>query len=85
MSSRVRSLRQPEVPVPDRIDAGIDRARHRIAASGSRWTGRQRVELVALAAGAPGNFEMMNRVVDAVGLPLSVALRSMAGDLGLTG
>lgn len=43
------ALEHSEAPVPDRIGAGIDRARLHIAASGSRWTGRQRVELASTA------------------------------------
>lgn len=41
-------------------------------------------EAVAFAAAAAGNFEMMNRVVDAVGVPISASMRSMATELGLT-
>lgn len=38
---------------------------------------------VAYAAGAAGNFEMMNRVVDAVGIPVSPSMQAMAAELGL--
>lgn len=42
-------------------------------------------EAVAHAAGAAANFEMMNRIVDAVGIPVSPSMQAMAVDLGLSG
>jgi hypothetical protein len=43
------SGRDGSVPVPGRIAAGIERARNHIAASGTCWTGIQRVELAETA------------------------------------
>ena len=40
-------------------------------------------DAVAPAAAVAGNFEMMNRVVDGVGVAVSSSLRSIAPELGL--
>ena len=37
------------------------------------------------AAAVAGNFQMMNRLVDATGVPVGRSLRAIAADLGLTG
>ncbi len=38
---------------------------------------------VARAAAVAGNFQMMNRLVDATGVPIGASLRTIADDLGL--
>ena len=38
---------------------------------------------VIRAAAVAGNFQMMNRLVDATGVPIGASLRSIAADLGL--
>ncbi len=38
---------------------------------------------VVRAAAVAGNFQMMNRLVDATGVPIGASLRSIAADLGL--
>jgi hypothetical protein len=40
---------------------------------------------VVRAAAVTGNFQMMNRLVDATGVPIGASLRSIAPDLGLDG
>ena len=40
-------------------------------------------EAVAPAAAAAGNFEMMNRIVDAVDIPVPASMRATGPDLGL--
>jgi hypothetical protein len=40
-------------------------------------------DAVALAAAAAGNFEMMNRIVDGVGVVVPSSLRAMAPAIGL--
>jgi alkylhydroperoxidase family enzyme len=38
---------------------------------------------VVRAAAVAGNFQMMNRLVDATGVPIGASLRAIATDLGL--
>jgi hypothetical protein len=38
---------------------------------------------VVRAAAVAGNFQMMNRLVDATGVPIGPSMRSIAADLGL--
>jgi hypothetical protein len=38
---------------------------------------------VVRAAAVAGNFQMMNRLVDATGVPIGASMRSIAADLGL--
>lgn len=40
---------------------------------------------VVRAAAVAGNFEMMNRLVDATGVPIGASMRAIADDLGLAG
>jgi len=40
-------------------------------------------DAVAPAAGAAGNFEMMNRILDATGVPVPRSMGAMAPELGL--
>ncbi|SRR6056297_1271694 len=40
-------------------------------------------DAVVRAAAVAGNFQMMNRLVDATGVPIGASLRAIAGDLGL--
>jgi len=40
---------------------------------------------VVRASAVAGNFQMMNRLVDATGVPVGASLRAVAADLGLDG
>jgi|SRR6056297_1552156 len=40
---------------------------------------------VVRASAVAGNFQMMNRLVDATGVPIGASLRAVAVDLGLDG
>lgn len=40
-------------------------------------------DAVVRASAVAGNFQMMNRLVDAVGVPIGASLRAIAPDLGL--
>ena len=60
-----------------RSDAdGLDAARAELQASAGSAA-------VVRAAGVAGNFQMMNRLVDATGVPIGASLRAIAADLGL--
>jgi hypothetical protein len=59
-----------------RDHARLDEARTALDASaGPAAVGR--------AAAVAGNFQMMNRLVDATGVPIGASLRAIATDLGL--
>jgi len=55
---------------------GLDDARAALTPSGGP-SGLVRAAAVA------GNFQMMNRLVDATGVPIGASLRAIAADLGL--
>lgn len=41
------------------------------------------VDAVAVASAAAGNFEMMNRIVDATGVPVAARMWDLAAELGV--
>lgn len=55
---------------------GLDAARSELRASGGPAA-------VVRAAAVAGNFQMMNRLVDATGVPIGASLRAISADLGL--
>ncbi len=59
-----------------RDGANLDNARAELAAS-------RGPSAVVRAAAVAGNFQMMNRLVDATGVPIGASLRAIAVDLGL--
>ena len=54
----------------------LDAARSELLASGGPAA-------VVRAAAVAGNFQMMNRLVDATGVPIGASLRTISADLGL--
>lgn len=59
-----------------RNDSSLGPNRTALAASAGRHA-------VVRAAAVAGNFEMMNRLVDATGVPIGASQRTIAADLGL--
>jgi alkylhydroperoxidase family enzyme len=56
--------------------AKLDDARATLAATGGPYA-------VVRAAAVAGNFQMMNRLVDATGVPIGASLRAIAAALGV--
>ena len=59
-----------------RQDTGLEAARTALRQSTGQYA-------VVRAAAVAGNFQMMNRLVDATGVPIGASLRAIAADLGL--
>lgn len=59
-----------------RNDGSLGPARASLATSSGKYA-------VVRAAAVAGNFQMMNRLVDATGVPIGASLRAIAADLGL--
>ncbi len=59
-----------------RDDERLDVARAALAAAAGPHA-------VVRAAAVAGNFQMMNRLVDATGVPVGASMRAIAADLGL--
>jgi len=59
-----------------RNDSSLGPARTVLAASAGPYA-------VVRAAAVAGNFQMMNRLVDATGVPIGASQRAIAADLGL--
>lgn len=56
---------------------------HQLAAARRAVAEAAGVGAVVRAAAVTGNFQMMNRLVDATGVPIGASLRSIATELGL--
>jgi hypothetical protein len=72
-------------PVADALltftDALIGRNAEALAEARSQLRAVAGEGSVAAAAGAAGNFEMMNRILDATGVPVSSSMRQVAASL----
>ena len=65
-------------------DALVGRERHRLGDVRGALRELMGDLAVAQAASVAGNFEMMNRIVDATGIPVPAPMAAIAPEIGLT-
>lgn len=64
-------------------DAVVLRDTDELSAARARLTDASSTQVVARAAAVAGNFDMMNRLVDAAGIPYDTQYLGVVGELGL--